>query len=78
MTTEYKLLRAEQHTRMLLTLKKAIQICEDAHHVPFEEYPNVDLKETYPGALGHAHAVLMVVFGPLIPNSLPILAAAIC
>ena len=44
---------------MLLTLKKAIQICEDARHVPIDEYLNVEPKETYPGALGHAQAVLM-------------------
>ena len=65
MTTQFKLLSAAQHTAMLLELQKAIEICENAHPVPWDEYDNVEPTETYPGAVGYTQATLMSLKGTL-------------
>ena len=67
MTQTYKLISKQRHEDMVLRLKKAIEICENAKPINWDNYDpdTVDAKTTYPGALGHAQGALSWVLQDL-------------
>ena len=60
MTQTYKLIEKQRHENMVLRLKTAIEICENAKPINWDTYDSetIDAKTTYPGALGHAQGAL--------------------
>ena len=67
MTQTYKLITTQRVDDMVLRLKKAIDICENAKPINWDTYDSdtVDAKTTYPGALGHAQGALSWVLQDL-------------
>ena len=60
MKQTYKLIDADRVTDMLLRLERAIEICDNAKPINWDEYDSdtVEPLKTYPGALGHAQGAL--------------------
>ena len=67
MTQTYKLIEKQRHENMVLRLKTAIEICENAKPINWDTYDSetIDAKTTYPGALGHAQGALSWVLQDL-------------
>ena len=60
MKQTYKLIEKQRVEDMMLRLKTAIDICENAKPINWDTYDSetIDAKTTYPGALGHAQGAL--------------------